>query len=555
MGETTPRAKKRSRVSSGREASRLDRSSDAFVMLFERNPVPLLLYERASLRFVAVNGAALALYGFTRPAFLAMTIADILPEEDRQSLRQRMQQSEEGLLKVGVRRHVGADGQIVHVELLRQELMLDGREVALISARDLTKKLRAEEQLRQSLETLRGREALLARAERVSHTGSVERDLRSGAVQWSEEAYRLFGRPRDWVPPGSGHRPAVLALFHPDDRAKYAAVMEASEAGRPNVPIEIRVLRPDGTVRWVYHESEVLFDENGQPARRIGTYRDITEVHEAAEQQQRLREELSAAHRALQATNYELERRVEERTADLRAAQDELLKKERLSVMGQLTATVAHELRNPLSAIRNSLFALRAAVVPPESPAVRIVDRIERSIMRCNGIISDLLDFTRVAPPKQKRTRLDDWIGEVLDEQAVPAGIAIERRFGAGEAAVMIDFDRFRRVLINLVENAAQAIDLADAPLARRLITVETRVSDRAEIVIADTGPGMAPDILARVFEPLFSTKPFGTGLGLATVKQIVEQHGGAIALSSAQGQGTTVRITLPLAAASAAAA
>jgi signal transduction histidine kinase len=121
-------------------------------------------------------------------------------------------------------------------------------------------------------------------------------------------------------------------------------------------------------------------------------------------------------------------------------------------------------------------------------------------------------------------------------------------RFVASNAWVALDADRFRRVVINLVENAAQAIEGGKVGVSDRRITVTTKASDCAEFVIADTGPGIPPEVLPKIFEPLFTTKSIGTGLGLPTVKQIVEQHGGEIHITSTPGKGTAVHIRLPLA-------
>ena len=229
-------------------------------------------------------------------------------------------------------------------------------------------------------------------------------------------------------------------------------------------------------------------------------------------------------------------------------AESELLKQEKLSVLGQLTATVAHELRNPLSAIRNSLYAIQDLTADAKLPLERPMQRIHRNIKRCDAIIDDLLAYARAREPELTPVALDDWLAEVLDEQTVPAGVTLERRLGAPGAQVALDSDRFRRVVNNLVENAVQAIaETRDRPMR---IAVATASMDALEIAIEDSGPGIPPDILPRIFEPLFSTKSFGTGLGLPTVKQIVEQHGGTIAVASTVGAGTTVRIRLPTAAA-----
>jgi signal transduction histidine kinase len=228
-------------------------------------------------------------------------------------------------------------------------------------------------------------------------------------------------------------------------------------------------------------------------------------------------------------------------------AEAELLKAERLSVLGQLTATVAHELRNPLSAIRNTLFTVKELASNAGLKLDRPIARMERSIERCDRIISDLLEYTRSRELRLVSVPFDKWLSDVIGDQTIPEPVKVGTELGGGDAMVPIDSDRVRRVVINLVENAAQA--LGDTPAEReKNITVRTRVAGGQMIMtIEDTGPGIAPENLARIFEPLFSTKSFGTGLGLPTVKQIVNQHGGNITVDSTVGRGTTVTVELPL--------
>jgi signal transduction histidine kinase len=234
------------------------------------------------------------------------------------------------------------------------------------------------------------------------------------------------------------------------------------------------------------------------------------------------------------------------------AAETELLKSERLSVLGQLTATVAHELRNPLSAIRNTLFTVKELTAESGVKLDRPIARMERSIERCDRIISDLLEYTRDRELNRTRLRFDRWLADMLAEQSVPAPIVLSTELCAGNAVVAADSDRVRRVVINLVENAAQALAEMAADREKR-IAVRTTIADgELVLTIADTGPGIAPENLSRIFEPLFSTKSFGTGLGLPTVKQIVNQHGGIIAVDSEVGRGTCVTVRLPLQAAEA---
>jgi NO-binding membrane sensor protein with MHYT domain/anti-sigma regulatory factor (Ser/Thr protein kinase) len=245
--------------------------------------------------------------------------------------------------------------------------------------------------------------------------------------------------------------------------------------------------------------------------------------------------------------NERLQRRIDERTAELRQVQDELVRNERFSALGQLTATIAHELRNPLSAIGNTVYTLRQGGLDLDRP----LGRIERSIMRCERIINDLLDFTQTRSLEAAPIAVDAWLGEVLDQQKPGVGIRIERRLSMPDRLVRFDAERMRRVIVNLIENAVHAMSGQLSGGGEPHIIVATRGGgDHLEILIEDNGPGIPADILPKVFEPLFSTKSFGTGLGLPTVKRIMEQHGGSIAIASTVQSGTRVTLRLPLASA-----
>ncbi len=244
---------------------------------------------------------------------------------------------------------------------------------------------------------------------------------------------------------------------------------------------------------------------------------------------------------------------IAERTSELHRAQAELLRNERFSTMGQLTATVAHELRNPLSAARNSLFVIRKAATDKGIELDRPIARVERSVARCERIISDLLDYTRGRELRRATLSVEAWLEDALSDQRLPDEIALVRDFHAPAARISCDAGRMRRVIDNLIENAVQAI--AETGGGGR-IEVSTRIREGAfEFAIADSGPGVPAEVLPRVFEPLYSTKSFGTGLGLPAVKQIVEQHGGEVRFDSTPGKGARVAIRLPLAGARALAA
>ena len=447
-----------------------------------------------------------------------------------------------------------SDGRWMLVERTR---LADGRNIGLWI--DITPVKRVEAQLRETGDDLRRSEEQLSRAQRIAHIGSDERDFDTGQVRWSDETYAIFGVTRDNF---VVTRENLVALIHPDDRDAMKASFVNGAADLAPAAQEFRITRPDGAERIIARETEVIFDAQGRPQRRIGTLQDVTErrAQEALERalQRALRtakEQAERAAEALEAANGDLERRVEERTRQLTMAQEELLKKERLSTIGQLTATVAHELRNPLSAIKNTVFALKEVTAGNGPGAARLVSRMERSLDRCNQIIAELLDYSRMRKLQCEAQCLDAWLGEVLDEQDVPPHLAVTRDLSAGDAFVNLDPERFRRVIINLFDNAAQALKEAAERCPEPAIVVRTRRDDgHIEIVVEDNGPGIPQETLARIFEPLFSTKSFGTGLGLPMVKQIIAQHDGDIEITSAPGTGTRARIRLPLFAKSAAA-
>lgn len=243
-----------------------------------------------------------------------------------------------------------------------------------------------------------------------------------------------------------------------------------------------------------------------------------------------------------------LTRRVEERTAELEKAQEQLLRQERFSALGELMATVAHELRNPMSAIANTAFTIKQSVAGNPLDLSRPIGRLERSVARCERIINDMVDFSSLREIQCRSVTADTWLATVLDHYKLPDGISLVRRLEAPGQQINLDDGLMHRALDNLIENASQALSDVDGSARDRVITVVSRIRDgRLELGIEDTGNGIPEEILSRVFDPLFSTKSFGTGLGLALVKQIVEQHGGSIAIRSAPEEGTKVAILLPL--------
>lgn len=240
---------------------------------------------------------------------------------------------------------------------------------------------------------------------------------------------------------------------------------------------------------------------------------------------------------------------------ELKAAQEELIKKGRMEQLGQLIATIAHEVRNPLGAIRTTVFMVERKIADKGLGLEGHLQRINNSVNRCDTIISQLLDFSRTKEVNSSPILLDDWVAKTVREEAarLQENILIECALGLDNETVNIDPARMQRAIVNLLNNASEALlgqhDQASAgTLLHHHIWVSTkRVGDHAVIRIADNGPGIAAEYIRKIREPLFTTKSFGTGLGIPAVEQVVNQHGGRLDISSDIGKGAVFSIYLPL--------
>jgi signal transduction histidine kinase len=240
---------------------------------------------------------------------------------------------------------------------------------------------------------------------------------------------------------------------------------------------------------------------------------------------------------------------------ELKSAQDELLIKGKMEQLGQLTATVAHEIRNPLGAVRTSAFLIGRKLQGKNTGIEPQLDRINHGVARCDAIITQLLDFSRTKEVQTQPAQLDDWLEKVLleDCETLPAAVALECNLGLGTTEVNFDGARLRRAILNLATNACEAMvgqdkDSVAAAKAEPKVIITTRIrGDEICVDVKDNGPGMAADVLMRIREPLFTTKNFGTGLGLPAVEQIAIQHGGRLDIQSTPGVGSTFTICLPL--------
>lgn len=251
--------------------------------------------------------------------------------------------------------------------------------------------------------------------------------------------------------------------------------------------------------------------------------------------------DLKSAERELRRLNDELEQRVLERTAELESAQAELVRKERLATLGQVSGGIAHEIRNPLNAVKTSAYFLMNAKNPSEAKTLEHLQRIDRQVTLIDKVITALADVARMPEPVLHPLALQEELYEALNPLAVPHGVQLDIDASVAAAPpVLGDSQQLRIVFTNLVRNAFDAMSTGGS-----LRIAVRQTADEVSIDFADTGVGIPAEQLAKITEPLYSTKSRGMGLGLAICKAIVSKLGGRLEISSEVKRGSVFSIVL----------
>jgi len=285
----------------------------------------------------------------------------------------------------------------------------------------------------------------------------------------------------------------------------------------------------------------------GDYARRVALVR--------ADELGRLATAFNSMAQQVQDSRTVLEERVAERTRELqeaveglRRAQDELVRRERLAILGQLAGGVGHELRNPLGVMTNALYYL-SVVLEDAPPNVREYLGILRTqIGLSEKIVTDLLDFARVKSPQREWIVLEDLIAQQLGRSSIPAGIRVERAFPTDLPLVSADCTQIGQVVLNLITNAIQAmVGSRSSEEATGTMLLRGHVLDATHVVleVRDSGPGILPEHLEKIFEPLFTTKARGIGLGLAVSRTLARANGGDLTVSSQPGSGASFSLAM----------
>jgi PAS domain S-box-containing protein len=375
---------------------------------------------------------------------------------------------------------------------------------------DITERKRAEEELRRS-------EAYLAQGQRLSHTGSWAWNVSTGDLFWSEEHFRICG-----VDPESFKLTMETAqqLIHPEDRpsanqALYRAIIERRDFERA-----LRVLRPDGTTRYVHSVAQPIFNEAGDLTEYVGTIVDNTERKRAEEA--------------------------------LQKAQAELARVTRVATMGELTASIAHEVNQPLTAVVSDAGACMRWLernVPDLYEARKSLERIIENGHRAGDVIKGIRSLVRKTPGDKERLNINDSVREVIAfaaSELTENSVVLRTELQSDIPLVLGNRVQLQQVLLNLILNSTEAMNEVDWPVRELVIRSQESKPGEVLVTLRDSGAGLGPHDPERIFDSFFSTKPGGLGLGLSISRTIVEAHGGRLWATQNSDRGATFHFNLP---------
>ena len=326
---------------------------------------------------------------------------------------------------------------------------------------------------------------------------------------------------------------SVYDFTLPEFRGAAAGSIErALETGKPGA-YSMGYHAADGEPQHFDVRLGPVFD-SGQAVGLVSSSTNITDWVQAESQRDAALEELKEY-------SQRLEEMVEERARDLRDAQEQLVRREKLAVLGQMAGGVGHELRNPLGVISNAAFYLKMVHSDADETTTEYLDMISAEVQRAERIISSLLDFGRTRPAEREQIAVSALVCQVLERRPPPEGVRVTTQIADDLPPAYVDPQQIDMVLSNLITNAYQAM-----PDGGNLI-INAAGSGRPEVSISitDTGCGISAENMKKLFEPLFTTKARGIGLGLAVSRNLVKANGGTIEVESTEGEGSTFTVTL----------
>lgn len=485
--------------------------------LFMNHPMPMWVFDLQTLRFLTVNNAAVAVYGFSREEFLAMSAKDIRPPDQVASFLGALRSGPDGHGQPGVFQHRTKRGTTFFARITEHAIQYHGRPAMMVMAEDVTEEVQMQQAVQRQQEQFRQLHQSLGEVLWMASPDGRQLHYVSPAFAdiYGRRVEELMANPAIWQ-----------EAVHPEDRALALTVQDLSPS-QPALECQYRVVRPDGSIRWVVDRKKQILDASGQVVMLGGIAEDIT-----ARQEQ---------DQALEQLNSRLESLVAERTRELEQANIEL---------EAFSRTAAHDLKSPLNGIAglSQLLRMKHGAVLDETGR-RYIDQIERSARDMASLINDLLALSRAGSVELHRQWVDlrplaeSIVGEL---RMVEPSRNVEVRLPAA-MTVYCDPGLMRSVLQNLIGNAWKFTSAEE----QTVIEVDLHRADgETALTVSDNGPGFDRGEAPSVFHPFqrfHSQAQFqGTGLGLVTCQRIAHRHGGALEVKSAPGNGTCVTVRLP---------
>jgi two-component system cell cycle sensor histidine kinase/response regulator CckA len=492
----------------------LRESEERYRLLFENNPQPMWVYDRETLRFLAVNEAACQHYGYSREEFLRMTIRGIRPPEDVPALLESLPPDSGEFHRVGVWRHRLKNGDTIEVEVASHPIHFAGRNAQLILANDVTERKRAEEALRQSEQKYRD-------VFDFAPLGIYQSRRDGSFLTANAPLAEMLG---DDSPEELMRRNLNEIYLNPEERQELIARFE--HEGRA-LRRELRWRRKDGTPIWLELDARTVRNPDGTVRYFEGFVNDISERKRSEEEKRRLQEQLVQA--------------------------------QKMEAVGQLAGGIAHDFNNLLTAI-TGYSELLLGELPPEDLRRGHAEEIRKAGERAASLTQQLLAFSRRQVLEPKVLDVNTVVSDIERMLRRLIGEHIELKTNKAEDLwkVRADPGQIEQALLNLILNARDAmpdggtltIETANADLDESFSRshVPTQPGAYVCVSVSDTGMGIRDEVKARLFEPFFTTKERGkgTGLGLSTTYGIIKQSGGYLWCDSEVGRGATFRVFLP---------
>lgn len=482
----------------------LDNSSDAIEVI---DPI--------TLRYLDVNETTCRDLGYSREELLSMSIFDIDPslsQDSKKMIEEQMQKSGTACFE-GIHRR--KDGSTFAVEVSMGSVNLD-KPYGLCVVRDITERKRASQAIEESERKFR---AILDAAV----DGILLADVQDHKfINGNRAICEMLG-----YQPEELYRLGVEDIHPAEARPEVLRQFERQLKGEIRVARNLPVKRKDGSV--------FLADVSGSPtvlAGRpvlVGLFHDVTERKQAEDKIRQLNEELDT--------------KVKQRTQQLLEAQEELVRKEKLAVLGQVAGSVGHELRNPLGVMSNAVYFLQTVLSDADETTREYLNIIKDEIASSERIVTDLLDSVRTQPPHPETVGVEVLISQILRKCVIPSTVTIRLDIPETLSPLQVDSQQIHQVFRNLISNGVEAMPEGGTLEIR---AVENRQDGTVTVSVRDSGTGIAPEILPKLFQPLFTTKARGIGLGLVVVKNLTQANGGSVGVESAPGKGSVFAVTLP---------